>query len=193
MDINSLRAHQLKALCGSDSFERGAVSRKDVGEVGATTAAERSTVRPTNKSDSHDRIVAVKEDRVDSIVDQEQQQLQKMRDLPFHVASIGGTNVVQFNDHIDNGLMQIDGEVRNHLDGLAMKRPHIDTTTSSSSSSSSSLDKDKEHTITVGEHDRVHLLHGSNSRLKVNEVKSKESSQKILSLLKAKKNDQSKD
>jgi hypothetical protein len=130
----------------------------------------------------------VKGDRVDSIVDQDQQQLQKMRDLPFHVASIGGTNVVQFNDHIDNGLMQIDGEVRNHLDGLTMKRPHIDAT-SSSSSSSSSLDKDKEHTITVGEHDRVHLLHGSNSRLKVNEVKSKESSQKILSLLKAKKND----
>ena len=189
MDIDSLRAHQLKALCGRDSFERGAVSRRDVGEVGATTA-ERSTVRPTNKSDS------LKEDRVDSIVDQDQdqqqQQLQKMRDLPFHVASIGGTNVVQFNDHLDNGLMQIDGEVRNHLDGLAMKRPHIDTT-SSSSSSSSSLDKDKEHTITVGEHDRVHLLHGSNSRLKVNEVKSKESSQKILSLLKAKKNDQSKD
>ena len=192
MDIDSLRAHQLKALCGRDSFERGAVSRKDVGEVGATTA-ERSTVRPTNKSDSLDRMVAMKEDRVDSIVDQDQdqqQQLQKMRDLPFHVASIGGTNVVQFNDHLDNGLMQIDGEVRNHLDGLAMKRPHIDT---SSSSSSSSLDKDKEHTITVGEHDRVHLLHGSNSRLKVNEVKSKESSQKILSLLKAKKNDQSKD
>lgn len=190
MDIDSLREHQLKALCGGDSFERGAVSRKDVEESGATTAA--ATVRPMNKSDSLDRTVAVKGDRVDSLVDQDQQQqqqLQKMRDLPFHVASIGGTNVVQFNDHPDNGLIQIDGEVRNHLDGLAMKRPHIDA---ASSSSSSSLDKDKEHTLTVGEHNRVHLLHGSNNRLKVNEVKSKESSQKILSLLKA-KNDQSKD
>lgn len=186
-----MREHQLKALCGDDSFERGALSRKDVGEAGAATA-ERSTVPPTNKSvdtsgqsDSLDRTVAMKGDRVNSIVDQDQQ-LRKMRDLPFHVASIGGTNVVQFNDHQDNGLIQIDGEVSNHLDGLAMKRPHIDA------ASSSSLDKDKEYTITVGEHDRVHLLHGSNSRLKVNEVMSKESSQKILSLLKA-KNDQSKD
>jgi len=45
--------------------------------------------------------------------------------------------------------------------------------------------------VTVDEHHHTQLLRGSN-RLKVNETKSKESSQMILSLLKA-QNDKSKD
>ena len=174
LDIHSLQEHPLSALCdGGDPFDRSESVDDDLpiddGRVAAVVQPHMNRSIDTQVQPDLDAYLHAIDDAsmtAPTLSDQLHHHLQS-KDVPFHMASIGGTSVVQFNDGDTSRCIQIDDQLRSKLDQqAAIRRTRVGADS--------------------GDHDDNDLLLlTSHNRLKVNEDKSHQSSQKILSMLKA--------